>query len=468
MTVAVAHIIAAALACAGLWLGWRGLRTAPRPMFLIATAGFLVRTLLGELLFWISWLRLPVARSLQLGDGYWFYALDGVTYFRIARRYAVQGWAAVLHLPKTWPAPLYIQSLASGIRLFGDTASISILLNAAAYLATAAVLIALARRDERLLKPAILALAAISFAPGALTWSLQPLKDTFAAMLIAAFAASLVVWQDVWAGDQAAKRAVATGAAMAVLLYAISSVRWYVAVAFLAAFPLLLATQFLGGRRRRASAAAAGMVLFLVLVEAVHVGAFEYLPPFLKNMHPGYVLKFLEETRSGFERTHGASNIAAGPLLRPREEEGSADESLPMSSRSGRVAAGVVATFIPRTIAEAAGAISIGGGHGLWLIVDADTLLFDAVLVLALAASWRLLRRRYLSPALIAVAASCCLITGAIIYTVTNFGTLFRLREMILVECCMLPLVMDRRWRETPVEEQAAVAAHSACAPISS
>ena len=475
--VAIGHILAAAVGCFGLWLAWRSLRTAPRPMFLTATAGLLVRTIGGEALFWISWLRLPVGRSLQLGDGFWFYALDGMTYFRIAHHYAERGWSAILHLPKIFPAPIYIQTLACGIRLFGDTAAFSILVNAAAYLATAAILIALSRREERLKKPALVALAVISFAPGSIAWSLQPLKDTLMAALIAAYAALHVVWQDLWAGpartSAIAKRAAAAGVAMAAVLYAVSSLRWYVAITFLAPFPLFLAILFFAGSRRwRAVAAVCGGVLFLLLVEAMHFGALAYLPPVLQNMHPGHFVKFLDKTRKGYELAHGESTIAAGPLLRKNVEEAPPPRvaaRLPRAevvpqSRSGRVLAGMAATFVPRTIAEAAGVISIRGGHGLWLMADADTIMVDFALGFALFAAWRLIRQRYVSPALLTVALTWCVTSGAIIYSVSNFGTLFRLREMILLECCLLPLVMDRRWRDVPPEEEPAVTAPAAAA----
>src|ERR1041385_1146655 len=51
---------------------------------LIIAAGFLLRAFAGQALFWISYLRLPIARPLQLGDGLWFFAVDGAFYVQYA------------------------------------------------------------------------------------------------------------------------------------------------------------------------------------------------------------------------------------------------------------------------------------------------------------------------------------------------------------------------------------------------
>ena len=43
------------------------------------------------------------------------------------------------------------------------------------------------------------------------------------------------------------------------------------------------------------------------------------------------------------------------------------------------------------------------------------------------------------------VLLSLAILAPAMIYTVSNFGTLFRLREMVFLEFCLLPLVMIQR-----------------------
>ena len=55
--------------------------------------------------------------------------------------------------------------------------------------------------------------------------------------------------------------------------------------------------------------------------------------------------------------------------------------------------------------------------------------------------------RRAVAPASVLVLASIIAIGAPILYTVSNFGTLFRLRQIIAVELCLLPLVMTLRPR---------------------
>lgn len=118
-------------------------------------------------------------------------------------------------------------------------------------------------------------------------------------------------------------------------------------------------------------------------------------------------------------------------------------------SRMERLIAGITATFIPRTVAQAVGIISVGGGRGLWLVVETDTVAFDVTLLFVTFACFQLLRGRAASPALLAVIVSCIILTTGVVYAVTNFGTLFRLRDMIFTEICLLPLIAVQRPRES-------------------
>src|SRR5438132_14288364 len=75
------HIALAAVACFALWRLWRGVTYAASPRAaLIVSGGLLLRALAGQSLFWISWLNLPIARSLHGGEGYWFFAVDSPGY----------------------------------------------------------------------------------------------------------------------------------------------------------------------------------------------------------------------------------------------------------------------------------------------------------------------------------------------------------------------------------------------------
>lgn len=105
----------------------------------------------------------------------------------------------------------------------------------------------------------------------------------------------------------------------------------------------------------------------------------------------------------------------------------------------GRIAAGTAAVTIPRFLAEALGLIHVGGGSGLWPMVDADTLLFDVLLFIVVFYVVRGVAGGALrNPSFWLVALMTCGIDVLLTYTISNFGTLFRHRSMILVGLCLL------------------------------
>src|SRR2546428_3186707 len=64
----------------------------------IIAVGFLLRAVPGVVIFWISYFGLPFAQSLQLGNGFWFFGLDGKTYFGLAGDAAHQGLRAIVFM----------------------------------------------------------------------------------------------------------------------------------------------------------------------------------------------------------------------------------------------------------------------------------------------------------------------------------------------------------------------------------
>jgi len=101
---------------------------------------------------------------------------------------------------------------------------------------------------------------------------------------------------------------------------------------------------------------------------------------------------------------------------------------------------GLAATFVPRVIGQALGLFRVGGGRGLWLFAEADTVAFDAVLLFALVYSVR--ARRRITPLFVLVLLVLVATAGPMIYTVNNFGTLFRLREMLYYLAAILPVTL--------------------------
>src|SRR5258707_11406133 len=102
------HIPLAVAACFALWKFWTSLAGRGRASLIIAL-GFLIRAFAGQILFWISYLNLPVAKSLQLGDGFWFFAVDGPGMLAYSRELISSGPSALLLIGRALPSHAFIQ-----------------------------------------------------------------------------------------------------------------------------------------------------------------------------------------------------------------------------------------------------------------------------------------------------------------------------------------------------------------------
>jgi len=163
---------------------WRRVAASNRWVAWLVTAGVLIRAVGGQVVFWISYLHLPIARSLQLGDGFWIFGLDGMTYFQQSAGVA-SGPAGILFASPGYGSIFYVQTLATVILLFGAVESVILLLNIGAYLGCC--LIALSFGDPSKHRAVVFTIAALSLAPATVMWSLQPMKDTWFMCLVAAF-----------------------------------------------------------------------------------------------------------------------------------------------------------------------------------------------------------------------------------------------------------------------------------------
>ncbi|HEX7190046.1 MAG TPA: hypothetical protein VF381_00610, partial [Thermoanaerobaculia bacterium] len=122
MTIAILQSILTIAACYGLWRSWRAFDGDSRASHII-TAGFLIRAFGAQVLFWVSWLRLPIARPLQLGDGFWFFALDGTWYLEYARELLGRGAKAILFIGGNYASRIFTQWFALFAGAFGPVAS---------------------------------------------------------------------------------------------------------------------------------------------------------------------------------------------------------------------------------------------------------------------------------------------------------------------------------------------------------
>jgi hypothetical protein len=471
-TVPVVQLLLAAVACLGLW---RLCRARPK----IVIAGFLVRALVGQVLFWISYLRLPVARSLQLGNGFWFFAVDGPFYLGYATKLAARGPGAILLDAEQYPSMFFVQVLSLCAGAFGGVASVAILLNCAAYLLTCAIIMRIDRTRNHIV------LAAIACSPASILFSLQPLKDTLFMLLIVAMIAAFRRWEELWRahGTQAHgtwAQFLGYALAMCAVLFALGGIRWYFSVIAWGAAAIFLVLTALQAQRK-GWAFAANLLLLLLLAQSIRLGAPDVPPSYDRLLNPMTALQWrpaatqehITEVRKGFDSTPGATNIAEGdalaqPGIAGRRSSTSIAEvdapakpdiapdvapAGPASSEPGsifpprfasRMITGFAAMFLPRTLGESLGLIRVGGGRGLWLFAEVDTLLFDLVLLYAIVHSARGLRRGRAK--MTATFVFCVLVflmtAGPMLYTVNNFGTLFRLRLMVYCVAAVLPITL--------------------------
>ena len=91
-------------------------------------------------------------------------------------------------------------------------------------------------------------------------------------------------------------------------------------------------------------------------------------------------------------------------------------------------------------IGQPLGLVRIGGGRGLWVFAELDTIAFDAVLIFAIVYIVR--GRRRITPLFVLVLLVFVASAGPMVYTVANFGTLFRLREMLYFLAAILPVTL--------------------------
>ncbi|HVE69849.1 MAG TPA: nuclear transport factor 2 family protein [Thermoanaerobaculia bacterium] len=574
MTIAVLQTLAAIGAGYVLFRLWRAARPPQLWLRLVVAAGFLTRAIAGQLLFWISWARLPFLTALQAGNGLWFFGVDALGYFANASAASSQGVAAIAGMSPSQPAVVYAQLLALATLLLGAVTSTGLLINLFCYLGC----IALLRRWTN----AAVAITAISLSPSFVLWSLQPLKDTFFQLLVVAFVFACAAWQNLWIGPPRWRSVAARGALLVLLLAALSGVRWYVAFALLiAATPFLLATA-LRTRERKGIALVAAAGVALLLSRALLAGGRGHVPqPIVALLTPATTLATMSDlpallgseiaaARDAFNESGGRTviqpssrstpppeppsttagdaqirdvvariidgwnrgdaeailanfddtpevelwndgkRVAGGPdevrdvygalaassegervaidnvrvtidgatatasgqwrresrrhrvdgsvtfVLRHRGERwrvvrqtiGDSGHpqvtasSAPHAPRHGllaQLATGLAAIFLPRVIGEALGLFHIGGGRGFLWLTDVDTILFDIALLVSIAVIARRFRAASRDPLVWMLIAFTLLIALPLAYAVTNFGTLFRLRETVYLGIILAP-----------------------------
>lgn len=461
------------LAAGGLlWFLWRRASRRSPEIRAALTTGFLIRALLGVALFFISWLELPVARSLQQPGGLWFYAMDAARYMGEAAVAASGGFHGIVALQRLPPSAFFVQILAVAIRLLGDVASIALLLNALAYLGACAAVVATAQRIGASQRATALVIAAISLSPSLILWSTQPLKDTLLTMLLVCVFMAGLAWQQVWIDRGVARKpalAIVAAAAFWLALWSIGGIRWYLALV-LWLFTPILALVLIRARGRRAIAAIATLAFVIVMFSSIVVGAQWLIPhhlyvashtvtanPATWSELPRALFDDFAATKRAFDAAPGGTDIRNPAPSTPRLERrrhiaarrtpnivtlGATTGAEPSTVRVASAAFGVM--VVPPTLARALGIFDAGGGRGLWLFADADTIAFDAVIVIAIVSLAGMRRRgESATPMLWYALAIGFTFFFLLPYSVSNYGSLFRYRSVVYVSFAVIPLVLQ-------------------------
>ena len=268
--VTLLQTVATLLAGFALFRFWRAIATRGVGVGLIA-AGFALRSLGGAAAFIVSWLELPLGRSLQVGNGLWFYAIDARGYAGNADAWILGGAGDVLLPDRSLASYLFVQLVAICRSLFGPVHSASLLINLFAYLGAAYVIVSwVGSGDTRRERIGIATLAAMALMPSWVLWSLQPLKDTLFIALVLLFLFGTDRWMSIWREGEPRGAALLNAAAVCWLaLHAIGGIRWYYACL---AWMLWLPAAAWGGlelRRHRARFWLASILLFGILAQAV-------------------------------------------------------------------------------------------------------------------------------------------------------------------------------------------------------
>lgn len=158
----------------------------------------------------------------------------------------------------------------------------------------------------------------------------------------------------------------------------------------------------------------------------------------------------MRRSAEGWRGTHHVSTpdpveaprpVAPPPVAPPFEVAVTEDDAIQQSqSRMARLVSGAAAVFLPRVVGERLGLFHVGGGRGMFWFVELDTLVFDAVLIFAITALVLQFSSSLRNPLAWFIVLLTLLAGIPLVYTITNFGTLFRLREMIFLGVLLAPL----------------------------
>jgi hypothetical protein len=265
------HLIVAVAFGGFVWASYRWIRRRSAVIGTIVAITVLVRAAAGVALFWTSYLKLPIAESLQIGNGFWLLFQDSLIYYSLAAEAATTGALYSFDDITRHPSPFFDNTLAVWMMGVGISPAAGMFLNLCIYLAI--VLFAVRyfaplnewRRDLL----CIVGVGAYSFSPVVLIHSTQPLKDELSAALAALACFGMLgltrlIYRPRTLQDFAA---IVTGtAAVALAVLGAAGTRWYYGAIIWYTLALVLAGLTIRGRKTSIPRYLVGTVLVLMVV----------------------------------------------------------------------------------------------------------------------------------------------------------------------------------------------------------
>jgi hypothetical protein len=228
----IGHVMAGLLVGGFLLACYRWIHHRSKILGTIVAATIVARVAVGAALFWISYLHLPIAASLQQGGGFWNPALDATGYYEIAAG-AADRHALFAVSNADVPSPFFIDALALSMMGLGVSPAAGVLMNLCLYVALVVMIVwAFNPMDDwRRDLPCIVGIAAYSFSPVILIHSTQPLKDELTNFLAALACIGVLQLTPLVhsAGGARPAKVLAASIAIAFATYGIAGVRWYFA-----------------------------------------------------------------------------------------------------------------------------------------------------------------------------------------------------------------------------------------------
>jgi hypothetical protein len=440
------------LAAAALFATYRSARRRSALLAGIFGAGLMARLIIGFGLFAISMFDLPVLKGLHSGGGFWTLAIDARWYFEHAATAARLGLQTI---PDAAPSPAYLRVSAVWLDLAGVSPASTVLFNLLCYAGVALVIVATCRSYVG----ATLALLSITGDPALVMIGTQSLKDPFCILLIALALAGMRVWCD--GLEQGAwhqrRRSIAGLLLTALAVFELTGVRayagWFLPFAAVAAGTAAVT----GSTGRRWKVATAYCVLVMAICGAFVQGAGAYYPYYeslvLRTLHdPTAPMVDLDQARAAFDAARGGTSFTSDSPSEASafELRTHANVSPSMKTRGARFLLGCLVMFMPISILQALSVVTFTGGRGMLFLTDIDTVFIDLTLAGSVVILARTRIGRSSLPLLICGIVFAVLITVGLAYTVTNFGTLFRLRLMAIAPLWVLPALVSGASRSTP------------------